>query len=164
MNLRNRFSILFFIAISCVGCDQGTKSYASQVLPRGHMDSYLFDFFRIGYTENVGAFLGMGSNLSPELRFWFFSVVAGFMLFGVLAYLLFSKHQGLYSVVGLSLIFSGGISNLYDRIVNDGAVVDFLNVGVFSLRTGIFNIADMAILLGAIMFALLSNYGQHQSE
>lgn len=53
-------------------------------------------------------------------------------------------------------MFSGGASNLFDRATNDGAVVDFLNVGVGPVRTGIFNIADMAILLGALLFFVVS--------
>jgi signal peptidase II len=40
-----------------------------------------------------------------------------------------------------------GVSNLLDRIIH-GAVVDFMNVGIGPLRTGIFNVADMAIVLG----------------
>ena len=51
------------------------------------------------------------------------------------------------SLVGLALVLGGGASNLVDRVAR-GAVIDFLNVGVGSLRTGIFNVADMAIVLG----------------
>jgi signal peptidase II len=49
-------------------------------------------------------------------------------------------------------MFSGGMGNFIDRTTNNGAVVDFLNVGVGSLRTGIFNIADVAIMLGVALF------------
>jgi signal peptidase II len=35
-----------------------------------------------------------------------------------------------------------------------GSVVDFLNVGIGSLRTGIFNVADMAIMLGVALLLL----------
>jgi signal peptidase II len=54
-------------------------------------------------------------------------------------------------LISLTLIFSGGISNFYDRASNNGAVIDFLNVGIGSLRTGIFNVADMAIMLGVFL-------------
>ena len=46
-------------------------------------------------------------------------------------------------------MIGGGFSNLIDRLLNDGAVVDFVSVGVGNLRTGIFNLADGAIMLGA---------------
>ena len=48
---------------------------------------------------------------------------------------------------GLTLFVAGGASNWIDRIMR-GSVVDFLNVGVGPVRTGIFNVADVAIVLG----------------
>ena len=54
-------------------------------------------------------------------------------------------------VIASGLIIGGGLSNLIDRLVNNGAVIDFLNLGIGSLRTGIFNVADMAIMLGAVL-------------
>jgi signal peptidase II len=49
------------------------------------------------------------------------------------------------------LVAAGGISNLIDRLFYDGRVTDFLNVGIGSFRIGIFNVADMAILAGALL-------------
>lgn len=59
-------------------------------------------------------------------------------------------HRSLrpYDVMGISLIIAGGLGNLTDRALNNGAVIDFMNIGVGSLRTGIFNIADVAIMVG----------------
>jgi len=54
------------------------------------------------------------------------------------------------ALVGVSLFVAGGASNLLDRIVY-GTVIDFIHVGVGPLRTGIFNVADMAIMLGAAL-------------
>ncbi len=61
------------------------------------------------------------------------------------------------SLVALSMILSGGASNLYDRILNNGAVIDFLNIGLGSIRTGVFNIADIVIVVGVLMFILLGS-------
>jgi signal peptidase II len=55
--------------------------------------------------------------------------------------------------LGLVLFVAGGASNLIDRILQ-GRVVDFLNVGVGTLRTGVFNVADVAIMAGAALVAL----------
>ncbi|WP_419661036.1 signal peptidase II (lipoprotein signal peptidase) domain protein [Desulfosarcina variabilis str. Montpellier] len=44
-----------------------------------------------------------------------------------------------------------GIGNLIDRILHNGFVMDFLNVGIGPLRTGIFNVADVAIMGGAAL-------------
>jgi signal peptidase II len=53
------------------------------------------------------------------------------------------------SILGVSLIIGGGFGNLLDRMLHRGAVVDFMNMGVGNLRTGIFNLADVAIVIGA---------------
>jgi len=50
-------------------------------------------------------------------------------------------------------MWGGGASNLIDR-ASRGHVVDFLNLGVGSLRTGIFNVADVAVLLGAVLIVV----------
>jgi signal peptidase II len=56
-------------------------------------------------------------------------------------------------LVGACLFVAGGISNLADRVIR-GSVVDFMNVGVGPLRTGIFNVADLAIMAGALLVAV----------
>ena len=48
--------------------------------------------------------------------------------------------------LGLVLFISGGASNWIDRVLR-GSVVDFLNMGIGPLRTGVFNMADVAIML-----------------
>ena len=49
--------------------------------------------------------------------------------------------------------FSGGISNMIDRVLS-GAVIDFMNIGIGNLRTGIFNVADMAIMAGLFLVVI----------
>ncbi len=151
MEVYKRIFIVCLITISCVGCDQSTKILAAKYLPKAKVYSYFNDIFRFSYTENTGAFLGLGNNFSIETRFWFFIVLVGAFLFGLLAYLIMNSKQHLSSLVAFSLIFSGGLSNFYDRVVNNGAVIDFLNIGIGSFRTGIFNVADMAIMLGIFL-------------
>lgn len=152
MNIWKRILTIILVSTSCVGCDQTTKALATEYLSKNRMDTYFYDVLRIGHTENIGAFLGLGSSLSFEFRFGIFVVAVGVFLFGLLYYLVSNAKQNFYSLVALSLVFSGGISNFYDRVVNNGAVVDFLNVGIGSIRTGVFNVADMAILLGIFIF------------
>jgi len=61
----------------------------------------------------------------------------------------------------MALFVAGGASNLIDRVTY-GMVIDFMNVGIGSLRTGIFNVADMAIMLGAgILLLEASRSGRH---
>jgi signal peptidase II len=151
MNLLKRIHMISVICLMIIGIDQGTKWYASEYLPKFEMTSYWSDILRIGYAENTGAFLGLGSGMSDSAKFWIFVCAVGLILSSLLIYILKTKTQTAYGLSSLMLIFSGGISNFFDRAVNNGAVIDFLNIGIGSLRTGIFNVADMAIMLGVFL-------------
>ncbi|MEO9945707.1 signal peptidase II [Paraglaciecola sp.] len=151
MSMIKRLILLITITFVSVGIDQGTKLFAAENLPKYEMTSYLADTLRIGYVENTGAFLGLGSDLPDNVRFWIFVFAVGVILLALLIYIIRTNTQTAYALGSLSLIFSGGISNFYDRAMNNGAVIDFLNIGVGSLRTGIFNVADMAIMLGVFL-------------
>lgn len=128
------------------------------------MFSYFGDILRIGYTENTGAFLGMGDNLPREIKFWLFTVAVGLFLSCLFIYFIINSKQSLLSLTGFSLVFSGGISNFYDRAFNNGTVIDFLNIGLGSLRTGIFNVADMAIMAGLVVILFVSYQGSSSVE
>ena len=151
MNLLKRIQMISVICLMIIGIDQGTKWYTSEYLPKFEMTSYWSDILRIGYAENTGAFLGLGSGMSDSAKFWIFVCAVGLILSSLLIYILRTKTQTAYGLSSLMLIFSGGISNFFDRAVNNGAVIDFLNIGIGSLRTGIFNVADMAIMLGVFL-------------
>ncbi|WP_158971752.1 signal peptidase II [Paraglaciecola sp. L3A3] len=157
MTLIKRTGLFSIITLISVMIDQGTKWYAAEYLPKFKMTSYLADTLRIGYVENTGAFLGLGSGLSDAAKFWIFVCAVGLILLALLVYIFRTKTQPLMGIASLSLIFSGGISNFYDRAVNNGAVIDFLNLGIGSLRTGIFNVADMAIMLGVFILLFVKN-------
>jgi len=151
MNLLKRVQMISVICLISIGIDQVTKWYASEYLPKFEMTSYWGDLMRIGYAENTGAFLGLGSGMSDSAKFWILVCAVGLILSTLLIYILRTQTQTAYGLSSLTLIFSGGISNFFDRAVNNGAVIDFLNIGIGSIRTGIFNVADMAIMLGVFL-------------
>ena len=69
---------------------------------------------------------------------------------------LFVQPMSLDTVVARSLVLSGGLGNLVDRIINDGRVIDFMNIGIGSLRAGIFNVADVYITVGVVVLVFQS--------
>ena len=148
--------VVVITLLSCVGCDQATKAVAKEYLPRNEVLSFAGDTFRLQYAENKGAFLSIGSSLPEKARGLLFTVGIGAIVFGILGYLLFVPALPHATTVALSLIAGGGLSNLIDRIAYGGYVVDFLNIGLGGLRTGIFNIADVAIMVGAISLMVRS--------
>ena len=144
-------SVLF---LACLGCDQVTKGIARSHLVLGEDHSFLQDTVRLTYVENSGAFLSFGETLPAQVRSSIFIVGVGLVSLVALLAAFFARGLGLWQVVALSLIASGGFGNWIDRLLNDGRVTDFLNVGIGSLRTGIFNIADMMLLAGVALFFL----------
>jgi signal peptidase II len=141
-----------FQIVILVLLDQWTKMLAKRDLQFAPPQVYLDGFFRLEYAENSGAFLSLGSKLPQEVRFWIFIVAVGAFLLGALYYLYFDKKLDRTTLFSLAIIVGGGIGNLIDRIFRPNhGVVDFLNVGFGAIRTGIFNIADMAIMLGVIL-------------
>jgi signal peptidase II len=145
-----------------VGCDRVTKRMAADNLANRPPQSYLAGIVRLEYAENPGAFLSMGSGLPEWARFSIFRVGVGVALIAVGLVALKKRWVGL-PLAGASLVVAGGASNLVDRLVR-GNVIDFMNVGIGPVRTGIFNVADVAILLGGALSALTHNPGHRDPK
>jgi signal peptidase II len=150
-------SIVLRIIFASMAVDQATKWLAKTYLAPDGFFSFAGDTIRLQYVENTGAFLSLGSSLPAPWRHIVFTVLVGIFLGALLAYLFFSHALPRNYAASLSLLCGGGLSNLIDRVAYDGRVVDFLNVGIGPLRTGIFNVADMAITTGAI-FLLVDSF------
>jgi signal peptidase II len=149
-----RFIVVMLTLSCCVGCDQVSKSAARTMLHSGVTESLFSDSLRLQLTENPGSFLSLGASLPEHLRFTLFTATVAAILVGLVCAALFARRLNTARFVALALVAGGGISNLIDRLLYDGRVTDFLNVGIGSLRTGIFNLADMAILAGALLLVL----------
>lgn len=154
MNRRLLISVLLLAA--SVGFDQVTKCIAAERLAGEPTRRYLGDTFRLLYTENTGAFLGMGADWPHGVRFVVFTLLSSLVVFVALAWLWARLLKGgtvvsWLPLVGATLLLAGGVGNLWDRISREGAVIDFMNLGIGSLRTGIFNVADLQIVVGGIL-------------
>jgi signal peptidase II len=98
--------------------------------------------------ENPGSFLSLGALLPDSARFAFFTLGVGAGLLALTGYLTRRSRIGLMRFIGLSLVMAGGISNVLDRIFNHGLVTDFATVRIGPLHTGVFNVADVLIMIG----------------
>jgi len=141
--------LLLIAVVATIGCDQVTKRMATSSLAGTSGRSYLGGVVRVAYVENTGGFLGLGGELPPAARTAIFTGATGIMLLGMIAIAIRERLQGL-PLTGVALFVAGGASNWVDRLAY-GRVVDFMNVGVGPVRTGIFNVADMALLLGGAL-------------
>jgi signal peptidase II len=172
MNSGKKFLLIGTLMSSCIGCDQTTKYMATSALESMEVHSYFNDFVRLQYAENPGGMLSFGAELPESVRFWFLTVFVGLVLLGILIYLLVNRHISVVQTVALTCIVAGGFSNLLDRLLHEGHVIDFLNIGVGTIRTAIFNLADVVILLGAFLLLIASakpqskqpiDHGAHQT-
>jgi signal peptidase II len=151
-----RRGLILLLLSSCIGCDQFTKDLAQDTLPHSGPISLANDTVRRLYAENPGVAFSLGARLSATTRFWIFSVVVGLFLAGLLAFVFISVHPTSAELVGYSLVIGGGISNVLDRFLNDGHVIDFMVLRLGSLKTAIFNFADVVILLGLAVLIITS--------
>jgi signal peptidase II len=154
MRMIPRFIVVTLTMFGCVGCDQVSKSAARAFLESGITQSLLADSLRLQLVENPGSFLSLGASLPEPVRFALLTAAVAVLLIGLVGVALFSSRLGPKAFVALALVAGGGIGNLIDRLIHDGRVTDFLNIGIGPLRTGIFNLADMAIMAGALLLFL----------
>jgi len=139
------------VALLCVGCDQAAKRVAAEVLKGTETLSFWGDMFRLTYAENSGAFLGLGGGWPEPLRWLAFTGAAIAVVVASLAWVASQTREPRHlwlAVWAMVLVAAGGAGNLVDRLIRDGRVIDFMNFGLGPVRTGIFNIADVQIMVG----------------
>jgi signal peptidase II len=146
--------LILLATATCIGCDQITKDFARDHLLYGARMTLVNDLVHLVYAENAGVAFGIGAALPSTVRFWLFivGIVGVLILIGVVAY----RRRGMGAVFlsGITLVMAGGLSNLIDRLMNDGHVVDFLVLDVGGLRTIVFNLADVLVLLGTTLLII----------
>ena len=139
------------LIIGNIAIDQISKILIRIYVNYNEIIPLIGDTFIMTKVENSGAFLGIGSDLSPIIRLLVLLILPILVLGYLIYFILKNKELDRYSIIALTAIAGGGIANVYDRIVY-GEVTDFLHIdfgGVF--RTGIFNIADVSVSTGMIM-------------
>ncbi len=161
MSYKQRLAWVAGIVIVSVVLDQITKRMAIAWLMGQPPIIYWGDFFRLQYAENTGAFLGLFGEMSATVRTVLLVGFNSVILIAVTAFLFLPRDITRLVVWALALILSGGIGNLIDRIAYSGIVVDFMNMGLpwvsirgWEPRTGIFNIADLAIVAGLALMII----------
>lgn len=152
--MKNKWKVLLFClsALVFIGCDRVTKDLAKEHLMYHAPITYLHNTVVLEYVENTGAALSMGDQLSKPVSFWLLSILPLLFLVALFIYAITKVTElNFWKLFAFSLIFAGGLGNIIDRLMFDRHVTDFMNVGIGSLRTGIFNVADMCVTAGVII-------------
>lgn len=109
------------------------------------------EYVRLTYIYNPGAAFGIRLGEHSRIIFLFLSLVALAALIGMYW---FTPVADRVRLAAIALICGGAVGNLIDRIRSESGVVDFIDVGVGTIRWPVFNVADVAVTTGAIILAL----------
>jgi signal peptidase II len=140
----------FLIAALVVLLDRLTKWAVASSLPLHESLAVIPGFFDINHVENTGAAFGLFADSSAQWK------VAALVTFSLVALVIVSvllwrnSHAVSTMTIGLSLILGGAFGNLWDRMLA-GHVTDFLDFHIGQYHWPSFNIADSAIVVGAIL-------------
>ncbi len=153
LNPPRRLRLLLSVAAVVLSLDIVTKVLAVKLLPPGQPVSIIGDTVTWTLVRNSGAAFSMATGYT-----WMLTVIATCVVVGI-----FWMGRRLVSpwwAVGLGMILGGAMGNLVDRFFRSpgplrGHVVDFLSVGWWP----VFNVADPAVVGGAILLVVLSVFG-----
>jgi signal peptidase II len=156
MNTRHR-GLLFAIAAGIAALDQLTKWMVVHKVPLYGEIVVIPKFFAISHVTNKGAAFSMFANGDPRAT-W---VLAAFsmIVMAVIIFLLARMRQWSKGGLALAFILGGAAGNFIDR-VRLNAVVDFLAFDFGSYHWPDFNVADSAIVIGAVLLALDAFFGK----
>lgn len=148
--MKIRFSNPYWLWLSLfvIMADQVTK----QLILR-HFQWYevraVTEWLNLTYVKNTGAAFSMFSNLPP----WVFVLLGVGVSIGIVVWLRRNLYGQTLVAVAVCLILGGALGNVIDR-VRHGFVVDFIDFHIGTWHYAAFNVADVAISLGAGLLIL----------
>ncbi len=161
MKIHQILRVLFisFIVLLNISCDQISKDLARKKIDDNQVIRLVNDNFILTKVENKGAALSLGENLHPTLKLVLLQILPLFVLAFLFRLLLIKNNYTASTIIGFCFIIGGGIGNIYDRILY-GSVTDFMHIQVGVFKTGIFNMADVSVVVGVLLIlmeTLISN-------
>lgn len=155
--LRRRLQALLLLGVAIVvyATDQLTKNWVVATLPEGTPVPVLGEFLQWYFVRNPGAAFSMASGAT-----WIFTILAVVVVVVILWQIrrLASRSWAIF----LALLLGGVLGNLTDRLTREpgfpvGHVIDFISTPW--MLPAIYNVADMAIVVGMGIFILISLLG-----
>lgn len=138
-----------------IGCDQFTKAVVRNEIQPSERISVITDHLTLTNIENSGAFLSMGQGWWPPAKALVLIVLPIIALLFGLYYMIRVGNREPLLLFALAFAIGGGIGNMTDRVLY-GSVTDFMHVKIGPLQTGIFNMADVSIMIGIGILLVLS--------
>jgi signal peptidase II len=151
------------IALAVLLLDRLTKWAIAQTIPLEDAVNVIPGFFRLTHLEHTGAAFSLFADSPSPFRT---TLLIGFSMaaLAVVSVLLWKDRSVFHSgTLALSLILGGAVGNLWDR-VSDGKVTDFLDFYIGAHHWPPFNVADSAIVIGALLLFLRMLRKDHRSQ
>lgn len=157
-NYRKLFAPLILTAC-VIAADQITKFFVSLWLPFARPVEIIGDFLRFTYVKNPAVAFSLGRGLSSNVQKYLFFILPLLVLVGLTIYYFTSREITIPQRWAFAAILGGGASNLIDRLIRSGGVVDFIDFkffGIFGLhRWPIFNVADSTVVVAGIFLIII---------
>ncbi len=148
-----KLTLVVLVILINVSCDQITKVKARSEILDHEVINIIGDNFVLTKVENTGAAMSLGQDFPPVLKVIAFQILPITILILAFVYIVRNKKISKLNVLAISCIIGGGIGNIYDRILYQ-SVTDFMYLSWGGMHTGIFNMADVSVLVGVfILFA-----------
>lgn len=157
MKFSKIFKVAFiFILISTnIGCDQVSKSVVRNTIAEYEQIQIISKHLTLTKVENTGAALGFAASFPPILKTVIIIILPCIILLIMLGIILSRNTIDKTMIIGFTFIIGGGIGNLADRILY-GSVTDFMVIDLGVFKTGIFNMADLSVTIGALIILIHS--------
>jgi signal peptidase II len=153
VGMKRKYWILLVFCLGILLLDQWTKYMIVQKLPLYQRVEVIQGLFNIVHVRNTGGAFGIFGGEKGGLSSALF-VVVSLIAVGAIVFLFVKvKENEKTLVLSFSLILSGAIGNLIDRL-RYGEVVDFLDIHLSTYHWPAFNVADSAICIGIGLMAL----------
>jgi len=146
--------LLFMISMN-IGCDQITKNEVRKNIAPNEVIEIIDQNLILTKVENTGAAMSLGSKLPSVLKFLILKILPSIIMIGLIGFIIFNSKLSKFQQIAFAGIIGGGIGNLIDRF-KFNSVTDFLFIEIGPFKTGIFNMADVSIFLGAILILFTS--------
>lgn len=151
--MRTRYRLLGGYALLALLLDQLTKFWVLAAIPEHKSITVIPGLLDLVNIRNRGAAFGFLNRSDIEWQFWLF-LLATLVAAVAIILLVRTAQEQPWLFRALGLVMGGALGNLVDRI-RFRAVVDFLDIYVGDWHWPAFNVADMAICIGAGLACLL---------
>lgn len=147
--------LILVIVMFNIGCDQLSKTIVRENVSYNANIKVISDRITLTKVENSGAFLSLGDSFHSGIKFVMLLMMPVLVLILGTYFVLSKKNLDPLLVFGICCVIGGGAGNIYDRIIY-GSVTDFLHIDFGIFQTGVFNAADLSIMLGMSLIIINS--------